>query len=251
MGGDAFGEEKVALAGSWCSGSRGGCGQRPVRGRRRHGAGACPAQVHRCGGGKSVSHFGCRGISPVPGVPDGLWPAWGPALANGVALFGGKRLGRGGRRDVWPPGSHGPVTPDFGNTHFVGRDSVISLESVPVCILVGMVLGFLSGLGVGGGSLLILWLTAVLSMEQRTAQGVNLLFFLPAAIAACLFHSRQGRLQWRVALPAMIAGSCMAGLCAWAATVLDTELLRKLFGCLLLATGLWELFGSHRQRKDR
>ena len=129
----------------------------------------------------------------------------------------------------------------------MGRDSVISLESVPVCILVGIVLGFLSGLGVGGGSLLILWLTAVLSMEQRTAQGVNLLFFLPAAIAACLFHSRQGR----VALPAMIAGSCMAGLCAWAATVLDTELLRKLFGGLLLATGLWELFGSHRQRKDR
>ena len=120
-----------------------------------------------------------------------------------------------------------------------------------MCILVGIVLGFLSGLGVGGGSLLILWLTAVLSMEQRTAQGVNLLFFLPAAIAACLFHSRQGRLQWRVALPAMIAGSCMAGLCAWAATVLDTELLRKLFGGLLLATGLWELFGSHRQRKDR
>ena len=133
----------------------------------------------------------------------------------------------------------------------MGRDSVISLESVPVCILVGIVLGFLSGLGVGGGSLLILWLTAVLSMEQRTAQGVNLLFCLPAAIAAFLFHSRQGRLQWRVALPAMIAGSCMAGLCAWAATVLDTELLRKLFGCLLLATGLWELFGSHRQRKDR
>ena len=93
----------------------------------------------------------------------------------------------------------------------MGRDSVISLESVPVCILVGTVLGFLSGLGVGGGSLLILWLTAVLSMEQRMAQGVNLLFFLPAAVVACLFHSRQGRLQWRVALRAMAAGACAAG----------------------------------------
>lgn len=77
----------------------------------------------------------------------------------------------------------------------MGRDSVISLESVPVCILVGIVLGFLSGLGVGGGSLLILWLTAVLSMEQRTAQGVNLLFFLPGGHRRpALFHSRQGRL---------------------------------------------------------
>ena len=51
--------------------------------------------------------------------------------------------------------------------------------------------------------------------------------------------------------PGAAAVAGMAGLCAWAATVLDTELLRKLFGCLLLATGLWELFGSHRQRKDR
>ena len=98
----------------------------------------------------------------------------------------------------------------------MGRDSVISLESVPVCILVGTVLGFLSGLGVGGGSLLILWLTAVLSMELRMAQG-----------------------------------ACAAGLCAWAATALNTELLRKLFGGLLVLTGLWELFGTHRRRKDR
>ena len=56
------------------------------------------------------------------------------------------------------------------------------LESVPVCIGVGAILGFLSGLGVGGGSLLILWLTAVLGTEQRAAQGINLLFFLPAAV---------------------------------------------------------------------
>lgn len=133
----------------------------------------------------------------------------------------------------------------------MGRDSVISLESVPVCILVGTVLGFLSGLGVGGGSLLILWLTAVLSMEQRMAQGVNLLFFLPAAVVACLFHSRQGR----AAVAGGVAGHGSWGLCgrlcAWAATALNTELLRKLFGGLLVLTGLWELFGTHRRRKDR
>lgn len=74
----------------------------------------------------------------------------------------------------------------------MGRDPVISLESVPVCILVGTVLGFLSGLGIGGGSLLILWLTAAVSMDQRMAQGVNLLFFLPAALTGLLFHSRHG-----------------------------------------------------------
>lgn len=120
-----------------------------------------------------------------------------------------------------------------------------------MCILVGTVLGFLAGLGVGGGSLLILWLTAVLSMEQRTAQGVNLLFFLPAAVISCLMNHRAGRLDREAAVPAVLAGAMGAGLCAWAASGLDTALLKKLFGGLLIVTGLWELLGPHRRRKDR
>ena len=68
-------------------------------------------------------------------------------------------------------------------------------------------MGFLAGLGVGGGSLLILWLTAVLSMEQRTAQGVNLLFFLPAAVISCLMNHRAGRLDREAAVPAVLAGA--------------------------------------------
>lgn len=99
--------------------------------------------------------------------------------------------------------------------------------------------------------MLILWLTAAVSMDQRMAQGVNLLFFLPAALTACFFHSRHGRLAWKAALPAIAAGTCAAGLCAWAAAVLDTGLLKKLFGGLLLVTGPWELFGAHRRRKDK
>lgn len=53
------------------------------------------------------------------------------------------------------------------------------LESLPVALIVGTVLGFLTGLGVGGGSLLILWLTLALEMPQTAARGINLLFFCP------------------------------------------------------------------------
>ena len=48
------------------------------------------------------------------------------------------------------------------------------LESLPVIIIVGTVLGFLSGLGIGGGSLLIIWLTAGLPI------GINTPIFYPA-----------------------------------------------------------------------
>ena len=46
------------------------------------------------------------------------------------------------------------------------------LESLPVALIVGTLLGFLTGLGVGGGSLLILWLTLVLEMSQTAARGI-------------------------------------------------------------------------------
>ena len=69
------------------------------------------------------------------------------------------------------------------------------LGSLPVALIVGTVLGFLTGLGVGGGSLLILWLTLVLEMPQTAARGINLLFFLPSAMIACYLEAGGGNAQ--------------------------------------------------------
>lgn len=59
------------------------------------------------------------------------------------------------------------------------RGAVFMLSSFPVSLLAGVVLGFLSGLGTGGGSLLLLWLTMVVGMPQQDARMVNLLFTCP------------------------------------------------------------------------
>ena len=123
------------------------------------------------------------------------------------------------------------------------------LASFPFTILLGTLLGFLSGIGVGGGSLLILWLTLVLEMPQAAARGINLLFFLPSALVACFFRWRQGALDLKTILPGIVAGCTTAGLFSWLGTMLDTALLKKLFGILLLLTGLRELF--YRFRKAR
>ena len=115
------------------------------------------------------------------------------------------------------------------------------LESWPVALAVGTVLGFLSGLGIGGGSLLILWLTMVLGMDHSIARGINLLFFLPAAAIACVFRWKQGCVKMKNVLPAMIAGCIAAAVCSWVGMQMDLELLKKLFGGLLIITGLREL----------
>lgn len=108
-------------------------------------------------------------------------------------------------------------------------------------ILIGSLLGFLSGLGTGGGSLLILWLTMYKSVPQEIARLINLMFFLPSSLVACVFRWKQGNLVIKKVLPAIIAGSISAGVLAWFSSEWDTELLRKAFGILLLFTGIREL----------
>ena len=116
-----------------------------------------------------------------------------------------------------------------------------------ISVFMGALLGFLSGLGTGGGSLLILWLTSVMAMDYEQARLINLLFFIPSALIACLFRWKQGRLQLRRVFPAIMAGVICAAAASWIGMRLDTGLIEKLFGCLLLAAGARELF--YRPRK--
>ena len=108
--------------------------------------------------------------------------------------------------------------------------------------MLGTLLGFLTGLGVGGGSLLMVWLTAVLGVDALTARGINLLFFLPGAAVAILFRRKQGKLQWRTVLPPAAAGCAAAWACSRLSTVVDNSIFQKAFGVLLIAAGLREVF---------
>ena len=81
-----------------------------------------------------------------------------------------------------------------------------------ITLPVAIVLGFLAGLGVGGGSLLMLWLTFVVGMEYGQARIMNLLFFLPSALIATLFHRKQGSVDIKKTLPAVVAGCALAAL---------------------------------------
>ena len=115
------------------------------------------------------------------------------------------------------------------------------LESLPVLLAVATALGFLAGLGVGGGSLLILWLTLVLGMDHPQARLLNLLFFLPSALIASLFRWKQGKLDLKAVFPGILAGCAAAALGSWLSTQLELFWIRKLFGGLLLITGVREL----------
>ena len=113
----------------------------------------------------------------------------------------------------------------------------------------GALTGVLSGFGVGGGTLLLVYMTLVAGLEQTLAQGINLLYFLPAGLMALPAHVKNGYVEKNALLPAIGAGLVCAAGGAWAATAVDMELLRKCFGVFLLYIGITELFRRKKNTK--
>ena len=117
-------------------------------------------------------------------------------------------------------------------------------------LAVGTATGILSAWGVGGGTLLLLVMTLFLGVDQRTAQGINLLYFLPTAGTSLLFHIKNKLVAWQAALPAIVCGCLSAAGSAWLAQSLHAALLRRLFGGFLLAVGILELRKARKQDED-
>ena len=120
--------------------------------------------------------------------------------------------------------------------------------------LAGAVSGILSGMGIGGGVLLIPALVIFGGVAQHSAQGVNLLYFLPTAAAALWIHGKGGQLEKKV-LPMLIAGGVLGALAgSFVANILEADILRKLFGGFVAIMGVLEIrkgWGKKNERTER
>ena len=117
-----------------------------------------------------------------------------------------------------------------------------------LAIAVGLLTGIISGFGIGGGSLLVVYLTAVMAVDQYTAGGINLVYFLCCAPTALVSHIRARRVEWQAVWWSALFGVITAVLAAWLASVMDAALLRRLFGFLLLYVGFREC--RYKQKSD-
>lgn len=111
-------------------------------------------------------------------------------------------------------------------------------------IIAAFVIALLSGMGVGSAGLLVVWLTAMDSVPQLAAQGLNLYFFLFSSSASLFIHLRRRNILWGVTAIMTVAGVLGAVGGSLLATRLDPSLLRKLFGGMLVLTGSVSLFGA-------
>ncbi len=118
-------------------------------------------------------------------------------------------------------------------------------------LLVGAITGILSGMGIGGGTLLVLYLTAVTDIDPTAAAGINLLYFLGCAPPSLFFHARGNLIDKRTALFCILGGSIAAILASLLVPQPTPDWLKRLFGILLLAVGAKELFTVfHGEKKS-
>ena len=95
---------------------------------------------------------------------------------------------------------------------------------------------------IGGGSLLLLYLTLFEGAGQYQAGGINLLYFLSCAPAALISHRKNGLIEREAVKCCVPAGVVTSVLSALLAARVDTDLLRRAFGVVLLYIGVKETF---------
>lgn len=114
----------------------------------------------------------------------------------------------------------------------------------------GFFSGIVSGMGIGGGVILIPLLTLFTKTNQQQAQGINLLYFIPTAVSSLIIHIKNKKIKFRYALMLIAASLPWAIASSFVAVNLKSDILQKMFAVMLLVTGIYELFSGGSNEKN-
>lgn len=114
-------------------------------------------------------------------------------------------------------------------------------------IIVGIISGILSGLGVGGGTLLIILLTVFMGINQKMAQGANLIFFIPTSIVSIVVNLKEKNINIKLAIVLSVYGSIGALIGANLGKNIDVEILRKIFAFFLFIVAVYEIYSIYQE----
>lgn len=110
--------------------------------------------------------------------------------------------------------------------------------------------GLLGSMGMGGGGVLVIFLALCTSLPQATAQGINLLFFIPIGLLSVIMYQRKKLIKWKTAIPFAIVGVFTSLLGVFVSASIDDIWLKRGFGILLLVMGVKELFTKNKSKEN-
>ena len=116
-------------------------------------------------------------------------------------------------------------------------------------ILIGGLSGIFSGIGMGGGTILIFLLTTFAGLEQHIAQATNLIYFIPTAISAIIVNYKNKNIDINLGLYISTFGIIGAIIGAEISVNTDVNLLKKLFGIFLTIISIHEIYTLYKEYK--
>lgn len=117
-------------------------------------------------------------------------------------------------------------------------------------ILVGIISGVFSGVGMGGGTILIFLLTIFAGLEQHIAQATNLIYFVPTAISAIIVNYKNKNIDKKLAIFMSGCGIIGAIIGSFISIKLDVQKLRKSFGFFLVIIVIHEIYTLFKEYKN-
>ena len=117
-------------------------------------------------------------------------------------------------------------------------------------IIIGLISGIIGGLGMGGGTVLILLLSMFSNIEQHIAQGTNVIFFVPTAIAAIVIFIKNKNIRFKIGIPVCLWGLLGAFIGATISSKMEVGMLRKCFGVFLIIIAIYQTYSLfHRKAR--
>ena len=110
-----------------------------------------------------------------------------------------------------------------------------------LALAAGLFSGLIGAMGLGGGTVLMMYLALFTKTPQLTAQGINLLFFLPIGLLAVTRYAQKQTIRWKTVLPIAAGGLLGAVPGIFSATVFGGGVTAKIFGGFLIVLGIKEI----------
>ena len=107
--------------------------------------------------------------------------------------------------------------------------------------IAGFLSGMIGAMGMGGGGVLLIYLTAFAHVPQLQAQGINLISFLPTGLLATVIYAVKKQIVWKQVLLMWCGGAVAAAGGYLLAKFIETALLSKIFAVFLVTFGLYQL----------
>ncbi|MBO5909413.1 MAG: sulfite exporter TauE/SafE family protein [Clostridia bacterium] len=130
----------------------------------------------------------------------------------------------------------------------MGR-SEVAAEMTVYTALAGFLSGIIGAMGMGGGGVLLIYLTVFAGVGQIEAQGTNLLFFLPIGLLAIITYAIKKQIRWKTVLFMWLGGIFGAVLGYFVAELIGSERLSKSFAVFLIFFGIIQLLSGFKFKK--